>query len=429
MAPKWMAQYNQLPRSFWMLCITTSLFYSATHVLTTMLPLYMVHMGLGSEASGQLLALFLVVSALSRPFVGKLYDETSPFKLFVLAMVLFTLGTLILLFLPQSIMLLWLARGLQGLGFSVFTASSYSFLTLTIPDSLRGRGISVYSNFIKIVMAYAPAIGWVLSSQGHYREVIAVSLFFMVGSFLVLQKVPFKRFSPHALQDAGKTLPEATGSSDVTALATATPVCPLKHSPEFTPRGKWFNLKGIPPGILIASNSVVYGALIPFVPLIVASKHLTHVEGFHLFYALALIASRFVGGEASDKLGRLTLILPGMFVVVLSLAGMYTAQSTWQFLLATVLYGLGSGVVQPSIVAMVADDSQPEERGSAMATYTMLADSGQAAGMMLMGYFGNHATYTLGLGVVGILNALGLMYGITLLAWRSKRSRLKASSL
>jgi MFS family permease len=423
MAPKWIEQYAPLPRTFWMLCITTSMFYSATHVLTTMIPLYMVHKGVGADASGQLLALFLIVSAASRPFVGKLYDETSPFRLFVLAIVLFAGGTALLLVFPNSILLLWVSRILQGLGFSVFSACSYSFLTLTIPDDLRGRGISVYSNFIKIVMAYAPGIGWVLGNAGYFKEVLAISLLFSVASYVALRQVPFQRFSPHMLHNAAETLPEPTGSSDVIAMATTTPTCPLNTKA----KGKLFNMKGVPPGILIASNSVVYGALIPFVPLIVASKGLSHVEGFHVFYAFALIASRFIGGEASDKLGRLTIILPGMFVVALSLGGMFLAQTTWQFLLATVLYGLGSGVVQPSIVAMVADDSPPLERGSAMATYTMLADSGQAAGMILMGYMGNHSSFNLGLGVIALLNVAGLLYGASLMAWRKRKPLIHPS--
>ena len=389
-----LAPYKQLPKAFWMLCLTTALFYSATHVFTTMIPLFMVSKGQGADASGQLLALFLIVSVITRPWVGKFYDETSPKVLFTAAIASFLTGTLLMLIFSEVIPMLWVARAFQGVGFSIFNASSYSCLTQTIPDELRGRGISLFSNAIKLAMAYAPGIGWLLGSQGYFIPAMGCSLLFITGAFFALQAVPFQRVQPKKVETTVEEAPKT--------------------------KGKLFNVKGVIPGLLIASNSVVYGSLIPFVPLLVVSKGLTNVEGFHIFYALSLIASRFVGGEASDKLGRLYTIIPGMAVVGLSVLGMIFAQSTWQFLGATILYGLGSGVVQPSIVAMVADRTAAEERGSAMATYTMLADFGQASGMLLMGYMGTHHTYVTGLGAVGGLNLLGLLLAIILFVSSSR---------
>jgi MFS family permease len=380
----------------------------------------MVQRGAGPEASGQLLALFLIVSVITRPFVGKLYDETKPLTLFTWALASFGFGTLLMLALGESTPILWVARAFQGIGFSIFNASSYSFLSLTIPEHIRGRGISVFSNFIKLAMAYAPGIGWVLGSHGYFREVFLCSLVFLVASYILLRQVPFHQFSPHLLHEAGEHMPEH--NEETCHASIPVPIAaPAASTPPAKAKGKLFNAKGLPGGLLIASNSVVYGALIPFVPLVVQAKGITHVESFHLVYALALISSRFVGGEASDKVGRLFTILPGMAVVALSVGGMVMAQNTWQFLVAAAFYGLGSGVVQPSIVAMVADHSPPAERGSAMATYTMLADFGQASGMLLMGFMGSTVGYEAGLLLMGGLNLLGLGYG-GWLRWRESRA-------
>ena len=103
-----------------------------------------------------------------------------------------------------------------------------------------------------------------------------------------------------------------------------------------------------------------------------------------------------------------------MALVVVSLIGIFYSFGTAPLLISAVLYGLGAGVVQPSIVAMVADRTHVSERGSAMATYTMLADSGQGLGMVAMGYFGQHFTYDTGLLATLLMALAGLVFAIGL---------------
>jgi MFS family permease len=394
--------FRTLPKVFWLLCLTTTLFYSASHLFTTMLPIHLNGIHVSPAESGKLLALFLVASVLVRPWVGKLYEEWPPRRLFLMSMAFFGTGTILMLLMPNTLWVLWVARALQGVGFSFFNSVSYSYLTETVPEQSRARGIAMFSNAIKLAMAYAPAIGWVMAERGWCIEAMLLSLAILLGSLFVLLRMGHLE-THHSQQQA------------------------LQETPRRPVRGRLFNVKGVPPGLLIASNSFVFGALIPFIPLIVASKGIEHVESFHIFYAFSLIASRFLGGESSDKFGRLYTIIPGMALVVVSLIGIFYSFGTVPLLISAVLYGLGAGVVQPSIVAMVADRTKVSERGSAMATYTMLADSGQGLGMMAMGYFGQYFSYDAGLGSSIIIALAGLIFAVVLSTQKkAKRSNVKA---
>jgi MFS family permease len=394
--------FRTLPKVFWLLCLTTTLFYSASHLFTTMLPIHLNGIHVSPAESGKLLALFLVASVLVRPWVGKLYEEWPPRRLFLVSMAFFGTGTILMLLMPNTLWVLWVARALQGVGFSFFNSVSYSYLTETVPEQSRARGIAMFSNAIKLAMAYAPAIGWVMAERGWCIEAMLLSLAILLGSLFVLLRMGHLE-THHSQQQA------------------------LQETPRRPVRGRLFNVKGVPPGLLIASNSFVFGALIPFIPLIVASKGIEHVESFHIFYAFSLIASRFLGGESSDKFGRLYTIIPGMALVVVSLIGIFYSFGTVPLLISAVLYGLGAGVVQPSIVAMVADRTKVSERGSAMATYTMLADSGQGLGMMAMGYFGQYFSYDAGLGSSIIIALAGLIFAVVLSTQKkAKRSNVKA---
>lgn len=388
-SPSFLDSFKSLPKVFWLLCLSTTLFYSASHFFTTMLPIHLNGIHVSPEESGKLLALFMVVSVVVRPWVGKLYEEYPPRQLFLLSIAFFGVGTVLMLLMPNTLWMLWIARALQGVGFSFFNTVSYSYLTETVPEASRARGIALFSNAIKLAMAYAPAVGWILAERGWCIEAMVLSLGVLMASLAVLLRMGHletHHTQQHALQDA-----------------TRVPV-----------KGRLFNVKGVIPGVLIASNSFVFGALIPFIPLIVASKGIHHVESFHIFYAFSLIASRFLGGESSDKFGRLYTIIPGMALVVVSLIGIFYSFGTAPLLISAVLYGLGAGVVQPSIVAMVADRTHVSERGSAMATYTMLADSGQGLGMVAMGYFGQHFTYDTGLLATLLMALAGLVFAIGL---------------
>ena len=367
-----------------------------------MLPIHLNGIHVSPAESGKLLALFLVASVLVRPWVGKLYEEWPPRRLFLMSMAFFGTGTILMLLMPNTLWVLWVARALQGVGFSFFNSVSYSYLTETVPEQSRARGIAMFSNAIKLAMAYAPAIGWVMAERGWCIEAMLLSLAILLGSLFVLLRMGHLE-THHSQQQA------------------------LQETPLRPVRGRLFNVKGVPPGLLIASNSFVFGALIPFIPLIVASKGIEHVESFHIFYAFSLIASRFLGGESSDKFGRLYTIIPGMALVVVSLIGIFYSFGTVPLLISAVLYGLGAGVVQPSIVAMVADRTKVSERGSAMATYTMLADSGQGLGMMAMGYFGQYFSYDAGLGSSIIIALAGLIFAVVLSTQKkAKRSSVKA---
>lgn len=395
MKVQFLSSLKDLPSVFWLLCVATSLFYTSSHIFTTMLPIHLDDLHVKSSETGALLASFLVISILVRPLVGKLYDEWHPKKLFLIGLSFFALGSILMLFLPNTLWALWVARGLHGIGFSFFNGVSYSYLTETVPSRIRARGIALFSNAIKLAMAYAPALGWMLAQEGLCYESIWISLGILALTFIAV----FKMAEHHAPLVEEKKLANLIESPIVAPL----PV-----------QGRWFNLKGLTPGLLIATNSFVFGTLIPFVPLIVNAKGLGHVETFHIFYALSLIASRFIGGEASDKYGRFYTIIPGMSVVVLSLFGMFLANSSVLFLASAILYGLGAGVVQPSIVAMVADRTHKGERGSAMATYTMLADSGQALGMFAMGLMGQYFSYNDGLAVTTGIAILGVAFAVFL---------------
>lgn len=367
-------------REFSLLCLASLLFFSGYHLLTPIFPLYLQLNHFSGMAVGSLVASFMLASLVIRPLVGKLSDEINKRSLMLVGIILFGLCPLLYL-LTKDPILLYVIRLMHGVGFALFYTSSTSYLVSLIPAERKAEGISYYSNAIKIAMAFSPGLALLMVQQKHLAEVFLLSagISALVAICILL------------LQQPGK-------------ITTAK-------------KGKLFNGKALFPGFIMAANSLAFGALIPFAPLLFAEKQVELGQWFYTTYAVFLIASRFLTGRLSDRYGRASVLLPGMFLVIVSVFLLsWTNNAAWLLAMAG-LYGLSAGTVQPSLMAMASEKASKDEQGSAMATFTMLNDLGIAAGSFIMGSLGSQASYSYAL----LWIALGLAGGWIAL-WVGTRS-------
>jgi len=135
------------------------------------------------------------------------------------------------------------------------------------------------------------------------------------------------------------------------------------------------------------------------------------MEAFHVGMLLATFAIMFIivqfpSGALSDKVGRLIPTATGLSLGIISLV-LLPSQVTFPLLaMAMALYGIAYGILFPSISALVADHTIPEERGMAAGIFHALLTAGVATGAPIMGWVG---------GVVGVELGLALSSGIMVL--------------
>ena len=92
-----------------------------------------------------------------------------------------------------------------------------------------------------------------------------------------------------------------------------------------------------------------------------------------------------VTGPLSDRLGRKGLIVTGMWVQA---AGLFMTAATHWFgwwLIASVLLGLGTAMVYPTLIAAVSDASHPSWRARSLSVYRFWRDLGYAIGALSAG--------------------------------------------
>jgi len=90
-------------------------------------------------------------------------------------------------------------------------------------------------------------------------------------------------------------------------------------------------------------------------------------------------------GALSDRTGRKPLIVTGMFIQAASIAWIAVAPGLLPWLLAAIVLGVGTAMVYPTLIAVIADVAAPRQRGSTVGVYRFWRDLGFAAGAILVG--------------------------------------------
>ena len=115
-------------------------------------------------------------------------------------------------------------------------------------------------------------------------------------------------------------------------------------------------------------------------------------------------------GPLSDRVGRKTLIMWGMWVQAAALVAISFQGQFWSFAAGAALLGAGTAMAYPVLLAVVSDVAEPAWRGSALGIYRFWRDSGYAVGALTTGIIADNFGIEASIQVVaGIAFASGII--------------------
>ncbi|MES2182211.1 MAG: MFS transporter [Pseudomonadota bacterium] len=121
-------------------------------------------------------------------------------------------------------------------------------------------------------------------------------------------------------------------------------------------------------------------------------------------------------GALSDRIGRKWLIVTGMWIQALGIAVIASTLIFSVYIIGTVLLGIGTAMVYPTLLATIGDVVNPAWRASAVGVYRLWRDLGYAAGALLAGIVAD---------LFGMSYALWLIAALTLLSGMLVAFRMK----
>ncbi|MEX0909347.1 MAG: MFS transporter [Gemmatimonadaceae bacterium] len=394
-------------RQFWLLVLVNAFVGAMVGLERTVLPLLAeVEFGLASKSAAlSFIATFGVVKALTNYFAGRLGDRYGR-KRVLLAGWLFAVPVPLLVIWAPTWSWIVFANVLLGINQGLTWSTTVIMKIDLVGPKQRGlaMGLNEFAGYLAVAFA-ALGTGYIAAAYGLRPEPFYLGIAF-AATGLALSLFFVRETQQHSALEATTFEQSATAGdygSDVSAR-------------ELFARVSWRD-----PALASASqagmvNNLNDGLAWGLFPLFFAAAGLdvAQIGVLSFTYPAVWGVLQLWTGAASDRLGRKRLIAGGMLLQGVALGVIALVRGFWPWMGASVLLGVGTAMVYPTLLAAIGDVAHPRWRGSAVGIYRLWRDSGYAVGALLAGAVADLFGMEWAIGVVALLT---LASGLAV-AWR-----------
>lgn len=385
-----------------LVCMSLQAFNSTT-------TLYVVSLGGKASSAGLMLTCFTVAATLMR-FSGKVVDRLGCIKIIVAGGLIFAAGAAMFFF--GSIPLLFPARFIQGVGYSLATTGIGVAIASVIPRPRMNEGIGYHGLAQTLAMALGPTVALTLCNDGA-GPFSMTFMFAVIALLLVTVVTPFLRYDRDEAFLSRKREAEALFPEDGRNISAA------EEANEKPVSGVWNVLEktALPvmlPNFLI---SLTTAATVAFLTLYATSVGIANISLFYLLNASATVIARFALGRTLNK-WRVTVCTTVGFCINGTgfLLLMLSSKVQPLFYISGIFIGVGQCFISPTLNAEVIRRAPAHRRGVAVGTFLMIIDIGIGAGAYFWGLVLDLThSYTVLFGSCVLCCVLGLLSALLLL--------------
>ncbi|KPV58272.1 MFS transporter [Paenibacillus sp. A3] len=365
-------------RDFVLLTVSNLFLYLNLQMITPALPAYVTERFAASQWTVSLvISLFALAAIVTRFFAGNWLKRGRTAVILLLGLAVYMLATASY-YAAGTLALFLLVRILYGIGFGVSSTAFGTMVSDIIPIRRMGEGMGYFGLSTSLSMSAAPVIGlWLLGSYGFGTLIL-------VSTLLAILIIPLSLL--------------IRGTSSAPKPATA-------PSPAAAPDTRGTYRQVALPCFLNMLLSITYGGLISYLALFGKEVHIGNVGWFFLCNAGAVLLVRPVAGKIFDKKGHIAVLPPGALMVAVGLVLLSYTSSMTGLLASALCYGIGYGILQPSLQAWTVKQVSPEMRGTANGTFYNSIDLGIALGSLLLGGIASGTSYS----TMYLLSALAML--------------------
>lgn len=371
----------RLPADVWVLVAAAFAVAIGYGLVAPVLPQYAQSFDVSVTAASVVVSAFAFFRLVFAPAGGFLVDRLGERWVYMTGLLIVVASTLAT-GLAQGYWQLLVFRGLGGLGSTMFTISAMALLTRLSPPGARGRIAGLYATAFLIGNIGGPVIGGLLAQFG-----MRIPFFVYAGTLLVATGVVAvflrggRRRTPGDQQD--EQPPLLVGEA-------------LQHSGYRAALVSSF-----------VNGWTSFGVRVAIVPLFAAANFDAGagVAGTALAsFAVGTATVVSAAGWLSDRYGRRPMVLVGLVVSGVSTIALGWCDTVPLLVAASVVAGMGAGVLNPAQQAAVADVIGADRAGGkVLATFQMASDSGAILGPVVVGLVVDRLGYTTGFVVSGVL--------------------------
>ncbi len=356
-------------------------------IVAPAIPLFARSFGVSRAAAGAVVSAFALMRLSSALGVGRLVNRIGERIVLGAGIAIVAVSSALAGFASDYVQLLVL-RGAGGIGSAMFSVSANSLLIGVTSSSQRGRAIGAFSGGFLVGGIAGPGLGGLITGWS-----LRAPFFLYAGTLAAAGAVGLALLPRRAQRSAG-------GPADLQP-----PVLTVRRAmrmPAFR-AAAFANL---------ADNWASLGVRAAIVPLMVLEVlHRSPIWtgiGLTVFTA-GNVATLLLGSRLTDRRGRRPVLLAGCLGSAAGCLLLVPAGSLWLFLVAMVVFGAGSGLLDVAPGAMLGDVIGGRG-GTVVATYQMAGDVGSLSGPLIAGFLADTVGYgwAFGLTAAVLVLAAGL---------------------
>ncbi|GIP61071.1 MFS transporter [Paenibacillus sp. FSL W8-0186] len=357
-------------KNFLLICFSSFFVFMTFYILAVTLPTFVLESLHGSQKGiGLVTTVFVIAAVIFRPLAGKWLNELDNRKIMNVSLILFAVCSALYLIVHGFAPLLVL-RVIHGAAFGVAATTTSAIAIKLIPEKRKGEGIGYFTLFMSLAMVFGPFLGLTIITHFSFPVLFIMCLIFSALSLAcgLLLQIP------------GEPEPKKSGAAS---------------------SWHWSNFietKAIPISISGFMLAFSYGAISTFISVYAKSLGMEPFASyFFIVFAALILISRPFTGRLFDRRGEHVLVYPGLLFFVVGMIWLSQADSTFAFLAAGGVIGLGYGALLPSFQAVAIKSAPIQRSGLATSTYFVFFDAGYGVGSYV-------------LGVVAAMTSYGTMY-------------------
>jgi len=330
-----------------------------TNAIVPIISIYAASLGASLEMAGLIVGFYSIVHIPSNILFGRIVDKIGR-KIPLALGLAWDAFSIFLYSISRNPFQLLIARFSHGLGGGFVGPSSMSMMADAAPPERRGRMMALYG----ISIAFSVLIGFMMSGilvtrlgYGNLFNILLLLLVTAVFITLTISEPPF-------------------AARERTRISIE-----IRRIAELFARRKLLSSY-----IGIFCLYFTLGTLTVLVPLYMRGLGMTefHVAMAFATFALLSIVIHYPSGILSDAFSPKVPALAGLITVTIVMSFL-PSFSTFQILIVImVLYGIGHGLIFPSLSSLVAEDTNLKDRGVATGTFYAILVAGVAVGAPLM---------------------------------------------
>jgi MFS family permease len=379
---------------FGLLCISNFLFSASFSMMIPELPGFLTQLG-GAEYKGLIIALFTLMAGISRPFSGKLTDTVGRVPVMIFGSLVCVVCSLLypILSTVSGFLLLRFFHGFST-GFKPTATSAYG--ADVVHESRRGEALGALAIGYTLGSSIGPMGGSYLVMNFSYNVMFYASSFCALGSVIILYNIK-------------ETLPDAQKFSLKILRIKKTEI---------------FDKSSVRPAVIMCLLVFSIGCVLTLSPDLSESVGLHNKGFFYACYTIASLLIRILAGKASDKYGRVIVLICSSFTMIVAMVFLSMAHTVTMVIIGACIMGFSVGMNGPAIMAWAVDLCKPQNRGRAVASVYIALEVGIGCGALISGWIYRNKLENIKYAFL-LTGLLAVIAMLLLISWRKKEKRHK----